>query len=210
MPATKGKHLAGLNLVLANERKAIVTMTNIINKIQMMMRQSGQTLFQDKINETKEAIAMIGNYLKNYYKYNLRLDSSCIDHCVRWSCSHPNDIDLKSKCNHKHDEDRCQYCRLIPQVNHEIQELISNLVNAFEGQEDALRDLDELRHDLHVSVGAIKDYQDQLKRNYVQSLAWENLIENDFLNKRSDTAYLTIGKFFSIQKHVCIYISYVC
>ena len=65
MPATKGKHLAGLNLVLANERKAIVTMTNIINKIQMMMRQSGQTLFQDKINETKIRV-MIAESLRQH------------------------------------------------------------------------------------------------------------------------------------------------
>ena len=53
-----------------------------------------------------------------------------------------------------------------------------------------------MRHDLEISFVAIKDYQNQLRRNYVQSLDWENLIEKDFKKKTSDTAYLTVGKFF--------------
>lgn len=122
MPATKGRHLAGLNIVLANERKAIVTTTNIINKIELMIRQSGHATYQEKIDQLKEATAMVGNYLKNHFKYNLRMDSSCIDHCVRLSCSHPNDIALRSKCAHVHDGERCRYCGLIPQgVIHKLQ-----------------------------------------------------------------------------------------
>ena len=111
MPVTKGRHLAGLNIVLANERKAIITLTNIVNKVQTMIRQNGEPLFQDKVEQLKEAIAMMGNYLKNHFKYNLRMDSTCIDHCVRWGCSNANDEDLKSKCeNHSHDAERCGFC----------------------------------------------------------------------------------------------------
>ena len=84
------------------------------------------------------------------------------------------------------------------QVKREIQELLSYLVNIYNGQEESLRDIDEMRHDLEISFVAIKDYQNQLRRNYVQSLDWENLIEKDFKNKTSDTVYLTVGKFFPI------------
>ena len=73
---------------------------------------------------------------------------------------------------------------------------LSYLVNVYNGQEESLRDLDEMRYDLHISMNAIKDYQDQLRRNYVQSFVWENLIEQDFKDKKSDTAYLTVGKLF--------------
>ena len=82
---------------------------------------------------------------------------------------------------------------MIPQLKSEIAEILSYLAQIYVEESDMVRDIDELRHDLILSIDALIDYKNQLMRNFLQSSHWEMMMEQDCSNEREDTAYVTMG-----------------
>ena len=82
---------------------------------------------------------------------------------------------------------------MIPQLKTEIAQLLSYLAQLYMGEHESIRDIDELNHDLVLSINALFDYQNQLKRNFLQSSSWDLMMEQDCTNEKEDTAYCTMG-----------------
>ena len=183
MPATGGKEMKGINNTLEEERKAITRLTEIVEELEDLFESNKDSTMDNTIQRLKEGIAVMGNYLKYYFPHNLSLDSTCIDHCCRFSTSDKNTkvkdkhMPFRSVCDHPHPEnERCNYCKILPNLMQELEMTIDYAQKYCETLLSKTQIL-EMRHDSKMARKSIENYKDHLRRHHVQALDIEKLFK---------------------------------
>ena len=83
--ATGGKEMRGINSTLEDERDAIVDLAENLKKLEKKLQENNDSSKADIIKLLHKYVPIIGDYLKNHFVYNLRLESEDVNHCVRYT-----------------------------------------------------------------------------------------------------------------------------
>ena len=133
----------------------------------------------DKISgQLIKCISTAHGYIRNYYSYNLEMESTCASHCVKCGNSDPDPKkdSFASLCRYADDghSDPCEQCDNIPKI---IQALQGIIEDAHERNKMLDEIFEELIFELQKAHRHIYAYKKHLVRAFAQNHFWEAMIE---------------------------------
>ena len=96
-------------------------------------------------------------------------ESMIPDHCRAYALSYPQDDDYIKKCDHEHNV-RCDRCKILPTVFHDIQEVL--------GSVDCNEERDEMEYKISEARQNIQAWKAHLLRSINQDAARHKILEN--------------------------------
>lgn len=118
--AAKRTSLQGLDNIAADGNEAFKTLVDIADAL-----YDQNEISKDHLENLKEKLSKVKQYLKTSYKFHCIFHDTCSDHCITWLLSDPLKEQFQMSCDHIHST-TCDQCEQLRELEAELLQCTSS------------------------------------------------------------------------------------